>query len=78
MEVARQLTELELRILALVGSGSRNQDIADSLGTTPVEVRRHLRELCQVFGVQSREELQVRASEGTRVTAICVHTNRSS
>ncbi|GAB4138589.1 MAG: hypothetical protein Fur0037_04390 [Planctomycetota bacterium] len=52
----RGLTQQELRVLALVGHGMANKEIARTMHVAPSTVRSHLKHLYAKLGVESRAE----------------------
>lgn len=57
------LTEREREIIALVGQGLSNKDIADRLRISGITVRHHLTSIFDKLGVATRQKLLIRAHQ---------------
>ena len=57
------LTEREREIIALIGQGLSNKDIADRLCISGITVRHHLTSIFDKLGVASRQKLLIRAHQ---------------
>jgi DNA-binding NarL/FixJ family response regulator len=55
--VMEKLTEREREVLALIGEGLRNQDIAAALGISPKTVSRHRENILRKLNLQTRADL---------------------
>ncbi|WP_291842913.1 response regulator transcription factor [Bradyrhizobium sp.] len=60
----KSLTELESEILALIGEGRSNSEIADQLGLTENTIEHYITPLLQKLGVRNRTEAAILASTG--------------
>jgi DNA-binding NarL/FixJ family response regulator len=57
------LTEREREIIALIGQGLSNKDIADRLCISVITVRHHLTNIFDKLGVATRQKLLIRAHQ---------------
>jgi DNA-binding NarL/FixJ family response regulator len=57
------LTNREREILALIGQGLSNKDIADRLCISVITTRHHLTSIFNKFGVETRQKLLIRAHQ---------------
>jgi len=55
-----ELTQTQMRVLALLGEGKSNKEIAEELGCNVKTVKNHLNILFQKFDVKNRTEAVVR------------------
>jgi DNA-binding NarL/FixJ family response regulator len=60
---AGSLTEREREIVALIGEGLSNKDIADRLSISAITVRHHLTSIFDKLGVATRQKLLIRAHQ---------------
>lgn len=60
---AGSLTERECEIVALIGEGLSNKDIADRLCISVITVRHHLTSIFDKLGVATRQKLLIRAHQ---------------
>lgn len=63
LEWSGTLTEREREIVALVGQGLSNKDIADSLCISDITVRHHLTSIFNKLGVNNRQKLLIRVHQ---------------
>lgn len=56
-KTSKQLSERELAIIQLIGTGASNYDIANELNISPHTVKFHITSLLRRFGVRKRAEL---------------------
>jgi DNA-binding NarL/FixJ family response regulator len=63
LERAGSLTEREREILALMGHGLSNKDIADRLCISVITVRHHLTSIFDKLGVATRQKLLIQAHQ---------------
>src|SRR5262249_51400898 len=66
----KRLSQRELAIVALIGEGRTNKEIAISLGVAPETVKTHLKRIFRKLGTQSRAEAVVLARGAWAVTPI--------
>ena len=57
------VTKREREIVALVGEGLSNKDIAGRLGISSITVRHHLTSIFDKLGVATRQKLLIRAHQ---------------
>ena len=62
----RELTSREREVLALVGAGLSSREIAQSLGISPLTVRKHRANMLAALSLQSAAALRSHASQATQ------------
>ena len=63
------LTKTEIKVLALLGRGQSNKEIAGHLGCSVKTIKNHLNSIFQKFGVSNRTEAVVKGIELGMISA---------
>ena len=63
------LTATEIKVMALLGKGKSNKEIASDLGCSVKTIKNHLNSIFQKLGVNNRTEAVVKAIEKGLISA---------